>query len=502
MSIQAIILTILLSLLLLIIFVIWRRKKHEIINGFVITSALLSLLTFLGFFFLRGSITFSLEETRFEEKVLFTMALILAFNTLLELLKGLLIELVKRRRINLPHVIIDLISWLAIFIVALMTVHQILALDLTGVFVTSTVVSAIIALSLQNFLTNFFAGIILQMESPYAVDDWVEVAGQEARIVRQNWRTLAVLTRDNHVIVFPNTSIAQTPVTNYSRPTALQRMGISIHVASIHPPGEVEEVLRQAIIGVEGVLTNPAPQAYIIAYHHDFCQYEIKYWIDNYQRKVAIKSQITKRLWYTLTRADMRTNFAQDVTLKMQSEDEERQKEHAKQDKIMLALRSLGFLKQLNDKELQRLAKSAQLLRYTAGETLIQQGEAGDLLFIMKSGRVGVYLSKAGRNLRIAQRIGGEFFGEMSLLTGEPRSASIIAESETEVVTIGQEAFKEVLTSTPSILERLLDALETRRSNIQTQRAADDARLKEELSKERLALLTKISKFLGIRLRS
>lgn len=508
MPIESMILIFLLILLVPVIFVILRGKEQQLMNGLVITSALLSLFTFLAFFFLRGSITFSLEKTLFEEKVLFTIALILAFNTLLELLKGLLIELVKRRHLNLPHVIIDLISWLAIFMLALMAVHQILAVDLTGVLVTSTVVSAIIALSLQNFLTNFFAGIILQMESPYSVDDWVEVGGQEARIVRQNWRTLTVLTRDKHYIVFPNSSVAQTQLINFSRPTSLQRLGISIHIASIHPPGEVEEVLRQAIRGVEGVLSSPSPTAYMIAYNHDFAQYDIKYWLNDYQRKVAIKSQISKRLWYALERAGMRTNFSQDVTLKMQSEDEEKQKQSAQLEQIMLVLRSLTFLKQLKDRELQRLAKGALLQRYTTGEALIQQGEAGNVLFIMKSGCVGVYLSKASpegrgneRNLRIDERTEGEFFGEMSLLTGEVRSASIIAESETEVVTIAQEAFVEVLSSTPSILEQLLDALETRRSNIQTQRAADDARLKEELSKERLALLTKISNFLGIKLR-
>ena len=479
--------------------VLWWTPRIRL-NPKVIVSALLAWVAFQSLFFMQGSIAFPAQNAPFEHKVLVTIALVLAFNAVLQLFKWFLIEVVpKHRQLNLPHFILDVFGWLAMVIVSLALVREVFDVELTGVLVTSTIVSAVIGLSLQEILGSIFAGLILQIESPFRINDWVQVAGEEGQIVGQNWRTLSILTLDNHYVILPNNKITQEQIINYSRPTPLQRQSVSVSVAYMHPPGEVEEVLCGAISGIDGVLRVPPPSAEVVKYGDSAIDYNIRYWIQDYQRKQDIEDVVMKRFWYALKRAKMQIPFPiRDLNIRLVSEQDEEQKEAEQRLKIAMILRSLLFLENLSDRQIQQLARSAELCRYTTGETLVEQGEKGDSLFIIKSGRVEIYVKgEDGNSVYVTRRVANEFFGEMSLLTGEPRSASVIAETETEVIIINKDAFVSVLMTDPSILELLLDALDQRRHQT-TKKLADDANSRQQAQKERRALLSKITNFLGL----
>ena len=101
--------------------------------------------------------------------------------------------MIRRRLVKVPNFIINVFGWVATFVVAIIVVRQVLGIELTGLIVTSTIVSAIIALSFQEILSGLFAGLVMQVESPFTIGDWVEVAGQEGTIEQLNWRTVAIL---------------------------------------------------------------------------------------------------------------------------------------------------------------------------------------------------------------------------------------------------------------------------------------------------------------------
>lgn len=486
-------------LISVISFVLWWTPRIRL-NPKVIVSALFAWLVFQSLFFMQGSITFPAQNAPFEHKVLATIALILAFNTVLQLFKWFLIDfVVKHRHMNLPHFIVDVFGWLAILIVSLALVREVFGVELTGVLVTSTIVSAVIGLSLQEVLGSLFAGLILQIESPFAINDWVQVVGEEGQIVGQNWRTLSILTLDHHYVILPNNKVTQEQIINYSRTTPFQREFVSVSIAYTHPPGEVEEVLCGAVKGIDGVLRVPPPSAEVVKYGDSAIDYNIRYWIQDYQRKQDIEDIVMKRFWYALKRAKMGIPFPiRDVNINLVSKQGEEQKEAQQRLKIAMILRSLFFLEELSDRQIKQLARSAELCRYTTGETLVDQGEKGDSLFIIKSGHVGIYVKgEDGNSVYVARRVANEFFGEMSLLTGEPRSASVIAETETEVIIISKDAFVSVLMTDLSILELLLDALDKRRHQT-TKKLADDANSRQQAQKERSALLRKMTNFLGL----
>ena len=108
------------------------------------------------------------------------------------------------------------------------------------------------------------------------------------------------------------------------------------------------------------------------------------------------------------------------------------------------------------------LAEFAALMKreaFDAGEVIIRQGEVGDKFYIIESGVVDVSGEKGGVPLKDVTLAAGDFFGEVALLTGAPRNATIIAREPVEVLTLAKEHFDQALQRSKTLEERLRDAL-------------------------------------------
>lgn len=111
-------------------------------------------------------------------------------------------------------------------------------------------------------------------------------------------------------------------------------------------------------------------------------------------------------------------------------------------------LRSVDILAPLSEAELGELFRSMSLVRKQAGELLYSKGEPGEELYIVLSGEVSL-VDEEGR---VSRSVGpGGFFGEVSLLTGDPRSAGARVEEEAELLAVGREVFGRLLLSNPSL---------------------------------------------------
>jgi CRP-like cAMP-binding protein len=133
---------------------------------------------------------------------------------------------------------------------------------------------------------------------------------------------------------------------------------------------------------------------------------------------------------------------------------------------VTLDLRRVDLFDVLEDSEMQRLAERVQVHLYAAGETLVRQGEAGGACCIIRSGRVRVDVADDLQDVRGSLTVNhlgpGDFFGELALLTGEPRSATITAEIDTEVLVVAREDFAPLLHANPGLAERLGELLSER----------------------------------------
>jgi small-conductance mechanosensitive channel/CRP-like cAMP-binding protein len=488
------------AIITLLAVVLWRVSRIRF-NRAVILSATAALVGFQLLYWLSGSEQLTPQQAPLAQKVVLALSILLAATAVVELVKWTLIELaVKPKRLRIPHFLLDVMGWTLLAVIALGLSRQVFNLELTGLLISSTVVSAIVGLSLQPILSSFFAGISLQIEAPFAVDDWVEVEGQEGRVVRQNWRTLAIVTRRGETVIIPNGNVAHDKIINYSRPNLVVAHDLFVKVAYAHPPNEVKAVVQDVLTGISGIVSSPAPFVVVESYADFAIEYRIRFWMCDYSRKFELHDLVLARSWYALRRAGMAIPVPiREVNLRQINEDHQRQLIAEQRQQIAAALRPVVLFQELNDAQIGRIAESARLVRYTTGEHLVHQGEAGDSLFVIRTGAVGIYVQgEGGQQVYVAERTAGEFFGEMSLLTGELRSASVIAAQETEVVVIDKAAFTDVLAADPTILDMLLDALDRRRTALQTRLHEANGQTPPAHTSERLALLRRIGSFLGI----
>jgi len=131
----------------------------------------------------------------------------------------------------------------------------------------------------------------------------------------------------------------------------------------------------------------------------------------------------------------------------------------------VVSLQRIGMLGPLTPEQIGRLAEENVERVYAAGEPVIRQGDPGDSLFVIMSGRVEVTVVQEGtRSLRLATLEEGDYFGEMSLMTGAPRSATVAALVETRLLEVGKESFRRILAAQPNLVEQLGAALQLRQS--------------------------------------
>ncbi len=451
--------------------ILWLLRGVEAVRRVRVSALLTAMLGGL-YFVLQG---LRLPADAMLVQIDIALVILLGANTLLQLFDLFLWEylLGTRRHIAVPRLVVDIFNFVVLIAVALIVLNRIFQVDLSALLVTSTVLSAVIGLAVQDTLGNVVAGIALQMEGPFNVGDWVKLSGEEGQITEVNWRTITLRTRDNHSILLPNANIAKEYIVNYSRPTSLQRMHARVGVAYGHPPGQVKEVLARAAAEAQGVAADPAPQVLVNDYGDFAVHYDIRYWITDFSRAQDIHDAVMTRVWYALRRADITIPFPiRDVTVRTLTDDHVARAQAQLRREVFAELRPLSVLAPLSDAQIEQLAQTATLQRYTLGEPLVRQGQAGDSLFVIKAGRVRVdKRTEAGEVITLARLGADEFFGEMSLLTGEPRSASVIAETETEVVIVDKPHLAQALASDFSVLESLSKALEQRMQHITAREA-------------------------------
>jgi small-conductance mechanosensitive channel/CRP-like cAMP-binding protein len=399
-------------------------------------------------------------------RIALAATILLAANTLLQIFNLVIWDYILRKQkdVVVPRLVIDIINFIVLAVVAVAVLNSVFAVKLTAFLVTSTVLSAVIGLSLQDILSNLFAGLALQMERPYGLDDWIRVGIHEGRVTQMNWRTLTIRTRENDYIVIPNATISKECVVNVSRPTRLHMGHAWVGVAYTHPPGLVKSVVSRAVMETQGVQKDPCPEVLVDSFDDYSIRYDVRYWITDYEREPVIDDAIRCRIWYSLQRAGLKIPFpVRDVILHTVPEDQEARLRRELHQEVVRELRSVDIFSPLSDQQIEVLAETSSKLRYAQGESLVTQGTSGDSLFVIVSGTARVEVTgEGGATSTVAKLDSGSYFGEMSLLTGEPRSASVYADTEIEVIIVEKSGLAPLLEADTGIAPQLSAVLEKR----------------------------------------
>lgn len=396
------------------------------------------------------------------------LIVVLGVNALVQFILWISYVMISSRNIlKLPRFILNILAIIVVFIALLIGVKIIFDQELNGLLVSSTLVSAVIGLALQGTLSNLFAGFALQIESPFNIDDWVNLGGHEGKVVSQNWRSITLLTRENHRVSLTNTFVAEDKVVNYSKPTRRQVHNFYITLDYSHPPNKVKNILRELMNEIEEVDLDPTMGAFVVDYLDSGIKYCMKYWLHDYGDIIAIQDVVLTRLWYKLDRHHIKIPYPITEVQHVQLTAIGGEADSLDQNDVLSIVSKLDWLKGMQPDNIAKLVSNGTVLRYTKDDLVVRQDDKGDSMFVVIDGSVRVLLrTDHRRETYLADKVTGEFFGEMSLLTGELRSASIRANEDSLVLKIDQASFSSLIATDDEVLSEFVEVLSKSKNGI------------------------------------
>lgn len=367
----------------------------------------------------------------------------------------------KKRQTPIPHfprqVVAILIYVIAVLLVLIVVYH---AQGLfTPVLATSSVVAVVLGFAMQDLIGGIIAGIALQISKPYKVGDWLNIQDRFAEVMEINWRSTRLRTNDGIYLDVPNFTIARGTIINLHYPTQIHAMRIRVGVDYEVPPNRVKDALYRAASSAEGVVPNPPTKIFVVDFADSAVIYEIKFSMGNHRAINEVSDAIRTNIWYEFKRQQITIPFPI-RTLYVQRGQKRISDGQAEARAI---LRSEPMFNCLNDAQIENVLQHAQIHHYGRGERLIQEGNQSDSMFIMLRGMAAVSVAKNGTGIRVGVMRQGDVFGEISLLTGEPRSATVRADDDCEVLEISKPVMAEVLRESPQCLAALSELLAKRR---------------------------------------
>lgn len=399
--------------------------------------------------------------------------------------------------INLSNVCIFAISVAGIL-------GHVFEMSLTGFWTTSSVFGLIIGFALRNMILDLFTGLAVNIDRPYQIGDWIEVQQRTAdmnvlgKVVEINWRSTRILTEENRLVVIPNSLLTTFVVVNLSSSGLETRFETSFTLDFSVPPGRAKRIIEAAarsLIYEEGFCRDKEPHVLLRETDTIGVHYLLRFWITPWQGVTPgqATSKVITRVVDHLTQAGVTLAYPkQDHYFAEMPIRHYDTRNHA-DSKIILS--RLSLFSSMNDRELSQVSDKMRRRFFYKGDTLIKAGEEAESMFVIVEGllEVRAKLSAAKSDVRINELLPGHFFGEMSMLTDEPRSATIVATTDTICYEIGKEDIREVFENRPEIIAMISETIAKRK-------VLNDAIKKEWSDREKREETDSISKSLVTRI--
>jgi small-conductance mechanosensitive channel/CRP-like cAMP-binding protein len=357
---------------------------------------------------------------------------------------------------------------------------------------TSAVGAVVIGFALQDTLGNMFAGLAIQIEKPFRVGHWIAVANFEGVVTEITWRATKLRTKTGNFVILPNNAIAKEAIVNFSEPALPTRLQLEVGVSYQVPPNDVKAVIRRALVEVPLIAKAPPPEVLLVEFGSSAAVYRARFWITDYAADEIARDQVRIAIYYSLHRANMEIPYPIQVEYQ-RDEAPGRPADRARQLEAVLGRIDMLAPLSVTDRA-DLLAQSADRL-YGAGEVIVRQGATGDSMFVVCSGRVRVTLEPSGQEVNTIEP--GGYFGEMSLLTGDPRTATVSAITDCQLLEITADTFRQLALVHPAVVEQITLAVAERREGLERSRLAA-ATPTAAADVARRGFLARVQQFLGL----
>ena len=407
-----------------------------------------------------------------------------------------LLSLLKLRASAPSKLVIDLLGVLFFALAILGVIAFVFDQPVTGLLATSGFMVAVIGFALQGMISDLFSGLALNLERPFKIGDWIEVDGNESgKIVEINWRATRLVTINGESVVVPNGMLSGHKFINFNTPERHFRVNKTICVDYSVPPERAVAILSNAAEGTDGVLKEPKPVVWIKECTDRGVLYIIHFWVADSPNQFPTSRAVLTNVLNHLNQAGIYPAMPKrDVVIERAPV-----REIVKELDTEALLRRTDLFRNLGDVVLERLLEVLQPTEMPAESDVVSEGDAGSSLFIIVMGRLEVtQKGEDGKARHLAVLWPGAVFGEMSLLTGMSRSATVSCITAATLIEVRKAHLEPILRQYPEVANTL--------SEMQAQRHAHTASLgltpeEEERAKEVgvvACLKEKMLRFFGI----
>ncbi len=448
-------------------------------------------LAFLGIFLIILQYLKFLDESIIKVlNIIVSLIVIFCVATFLNIL--LKIFFIYRSKKEIQPIILNLFEIVIYAFATLVTVRVVFKMEISSIITTSAILTGALVFALQNSLTNIFTGINIQLNKHFSKGTWIHIRDRDiyGEILSIGIFFTELRTLDNVVLLIPNYYFFNNIIEKVSNIDGHKTSAIKIKFSATYetPPLKVKSLVIKLLENEQRILKQPQPSVRLFSFEESGIEYEAKFYISDFSMKEIIRDEIQTRIWYSM----MRSNYSFPYPHREIIEKVPQKPYYIEQFDLLKYFDNIDFLKPLSNDDKVLLSNSAKYLVYSNGETIVKEGDSGDSFFIILEGKVGIYID--GHYIRSLEK--GDFFGEMSLFSGEKRNATVITESESILLEIDKDIFEKIFKKHNELIETVSTILSNRIiENVEHKKRITK---KEELIQVKKDMLYKIKQFFGL----
>jgi len=334
----------------------------------------------------------------------------------------------------------------------LLILNQVFHQSIVGLLVTSGGLAIILGLSAQTTLGGVFSGLALNLNNSFQKGDYIILEKVRGYIVDMNWHSVTIKARDERKTIIPNKLIDDSIIINSSNEKRQRLFSIAIKMPYEVPPQKIKELLLLCAAHSSFVLENPLPKAFIRQFSEKGIDYVLEFYTNELE-DILVSNDILTAVWYNFSRKGIAFKpslLQEEVNL------ESSQKtffEPINEQYIFEIFRKVPLFSPLSNQEIEQLVQSCQRIIAAPPERITIENDKTFSLFVIEKGSLDVLVKqKDGSQLKVAQLNEGQIFGEMALLTGERRKATVRAATEVILYEISKENIFPIIQNRQEIL--------------------------------------------------
>src|SRR5436190_3126385 len=391
---------------------------------------------------------------------------------------------------SLLRTVLSMILYIVAFFIIFQSQYP--TVQLAPLFTGSTIVGIVVGLALQDTLGNLFAGIALQADQPFQVGDVINISNRGTGVVESvSWRGVKIRTFQSKLLIISNAVLGRETI-EVAPKNNLNARVVFFNSVYIYSPTRTAQLVREAIRNVENVSNKVRPIVRIRNLGDSGIEWEVKYWIEKYEKYIDTDALIRQRIWYVFKRENIELAFPT-RTIHV-----EPKPETLSDDEIINVatehLANVPVFAPLSEEEIDKLARASVKRIFAPGEAIVRRGQEGRSMFVVIRGNVKVQVPENNIQKVINRLTVNDFFGEMGLMTGEPRTATVVAEDEVDVLEIRKAAIKPIFEVNPDLMSAVYEIIEARKLLLST---TDEDKGSEDTDRK-AGVLGSIRRFFGI----